>query len=34
METFAAYTAQTDFEVGRVLDALRDIGQLDNTLVI
>ena len=34
METFAAYTAQTDFVVGRVLDALWDIGQLDNTLVI
>src|SRR5262250_662704 len=34
METFAAYTAQTDFVVGRVLDALRDMGQLDNTLVI
>ena len=34
MEAFAAYTAQTDFEVGRVLDALRDTGQLDNTLVI
>jgi arylsulfatase len=34
METFAAYTAQTDYEVGRVLEALRAIGQLDNTLVI
>jgi Sulfatase len=34
MEAFAGYTAQTDYEVGRVLDALRDIGQLDNTLVI
>src|SRR5262249_44061772 len=33
METFAAYTAQTDYEVGRVLDALAQIGQLDNTLV-
>jgi len=26
MEAFAAYTAQTDFEVGRVLDALERIG--------
>jgi arylsulfatase len=34
METFAAYTAQTDFEVGRVLAALDEIGQTDNTLVI
>jgi arylsulfatase A-like enzyme len=33
METFAAYTAQTDYEVGRVLDALDDVGQTDNTLV-
>ncbi|PWT95607.1 MAG: arylsulfatase [Candidatus Melainabacteria bacterium] len=33
METFAGYTAQTDHEVGRLLDALKQIGQLDNTLV-
>jgi arylsulfatase A-like enzyme len=33
METFAAYTAQTDFHVGRVLDALEAVGQADNTLV-
>jgi arylsulfatase A-like enzyme len=33
METFAAYTAQTDHEVGRILDALEAIGQLNNTLV-
>ena len=33
MEAFAAYTAQTDYEVGRVLDALEQIGQLNNTLV-
>jgi arylsulfatase A-like enzyme len=32
MEIFAAYTAQTDYEVGRVLDALEEIGQLHNTL--
>jgi arylsulfatase len=34
METFAAYTAQTDYEVGRVLDAVDAVGQRDNTLVI
>ncbi|HEY6331014.1 MAG TPA: sulfatase-like hydrolase/transferase, partial [Blastocatellia bacterium] len=33
METFAGFTAQTDFQVGRVLDALDTIGQPDNTLV-
>ena len=33
METFAAYTAQTDYEVGRVLDALDEVGQTENTLV-
>jgi arylsulfatase A-like enzyme len=32
MEVFAAYTAQTDYEVGRVLDALEEVGQLHNTL--
>jgi arylsulfatase A-like enzyme len=33
MEIFAAYTEQTDYEVGRVLDALEEIGQLHNTLI-
>jgi arylsulfatase A-like enzyme len=33
MEIFAAYTAQTDYEVGRVLDALEEVGQLHNTLI-
>jgi arylsulfatase len=33
MEIFAAYTAQTDYEVGRVLDAIEEIGQLHNTLI-
>jgi arylsulfatase A-like enzyme len=33
METFAAYTAQTDYELGRLLDTLEEIGQVDNTLV-
>jgi arylsulfatase A-like enzyme len=33
MEAFAGYTAQTDYEVGRLLDALEQIDQLHNTLV-
>jgi arylsulfatase A-like enzyme len=34
MEAFAAYTAQTDYEVGRVLDALDETGITNNTLVL
>lgn len=34
MEVFAGFMAQTDYEVGRVIDALRQTGQLDNTLVV
>src|SRR5512137_1594222 len=34
MEVYAGYLEQTDHNVGRVLDAIRDAGQLDNTLVI
>jgi len=34
METFAAYTAQTDYEVGRVLDALDETGITKDTLVL
>jgi hypothetical protein len=34
MEVFAAFTAQTDHEVGRVIDSLKDIGQYDNTLIL
>ncbi|HTO05497.1 MAG TPA: arylsulfatase [Myxococcota bacterium] len=33
MEVFAAFGAQTDEEIGRVIAALKDIGQLDNTLI-
>jgi arylsulfatase len=33
-EIFAAYLAYTDHEIGRVIAAVRDAGQLDNTLVI
>jgi len=34
MEVYAAATAQCDHEIGRILDALEQSGQLDNTLVI
>ena len=34
MEAFAAFTAQTDHEVGRVLETVDEVGQADNTLVI
>jgi arylsulfatase A-like enzyme len=33
-EVFAAYTAYTDHEIGRVIQAVEDMGQLDNTLII
>ncbi len=34
MEVFAAFTAHTDFEAGRIIDAIDDLGELDNTLVL
>jgi arylsulfatase len=34
MEVFAGFMAQTDHEVGRIVDAIRDTGQLDNTLIV
>src|SRR5262245_58378133 len=34
MEVYAAATAQSDHEIGRVLDALEASGQMDDTLVI
>ena len=34
MEVPAAQLAHADFQIGRVIDALRQSGQLDNTLVI
>jgi len=33
-EVFAAYVAYTDHEIGRVIQAVEDLGKLDNTLVI
>ena len=34
METFAGFASQTDHEVGRLVDAIDEIGALDNTLFI
>jgi hypothetical protein len=31
---YAGYTAYTDYEIGRVIQAVEDMGQLDNTLII
>jgi arylsulfatase len=33
-EIFGAYAAYTDHEIGRVIQAVEDLGKLDNTLVI
>ena len=33
-EVFAAYAAYTDYEIGRVIQAVEDFGKLDNTLII
>jgi arylsulfatase A-like enzyme len=33
-EVFAAYAAYTDHEIGRVIQAVDDLGKLDNTLII
>jgi|WetSurMetagenome_2_1015567.scaffolds.fasta_scaffold07639_5 arylsulfatase A-like enzyme len=34
MEVYAGYLSQADYNAGRVLDAIDQLGQLDNTLVI
>jgi arylsulfatase A-like enzyme len=34
MEVYAGFTAQSDHELGRVIDAIAETGQLDNTLVL
>ncbi|MEO1130996.1 MAG: sulfatase-like hydrolase/transferase, partial [Planctomycetota bacterium] len=34
METFAGFTEHTDHEVGRLVDALEEIGVLENTLFV
>src|ERR1700724_624382 len=33
-EVYAGYTAYTDYEIGRVIQAVQDQGKLDNTLII
>ena len=33
METFAGFGEHTDHEVGRLIEAIRDMGELDNTLI-
>ncbi|MEE4143551.1 MAG: arylsulfatase, partial [Halieaceae bacterium] len=34
VEVFAAYAAYSDHEIGRIIDAIEEMGRLDNTLVI
>src|SRR6058998_492576 len=34
VDVFAAYAAYTDYEIGRVIQAVEDMGKLDNTLII
>ncbi len=34
MEVYAAFLEQTDHHIGRVIDFLAEIGQLDNTLIV
>ncbi|QDU56124.1 arylsulfatase [Aeoliella mucimassa] len=34
MEVFAGFTAHTDYEVGRVIDSIDELGELDNTIII
>ncbi len=34
MEVFAGFGEQTDYEVGRLIDAIAETGQLDNTLIL
>ena len=33
MEVYAGFLEHTDFHVGRVIDAIEDLGVLDNTLI-
>lgn len=34
MEVFAGFMAQVDHEIGRVIDAFRETGELENTLIL
>jgi arylsulfatase A-like enzyme len=33
-DIYAAYLAYTDYEIGRVIQAVQDLGKLDNTIII
>ncbi|SHH18910.1 arylsulfatase [Chryseolinea serpens] len=33
METYAGFGAHTDYEIGRLVSAIEDLGELDNTLI-
>jgi len=33
MEVYAGYAEQTDYEIGRLVDAIEELGDLDNTLI-
>ena len=33
MEVFAGFGEYTDYEIGRLIQAIEDLGQLDNTLI-
>ena len=33
METYAGFGAHTDYEIGRLVQAIEDLGELDNTLI-
>jgi len=33
-EVYAAYAAYTDHEIGRVIQSVRDMGEIDNTIII
>jgi arylsulfatase len=34
MEVYAAFMAHTDYEIGRVIDRIKETGQEDNTMVV
>jgi len=34
MEVYAGFLAQADYEIGRIVDFIREIGQLDNTIIM
>ena len=34
VDVYAAYLAYTDYEIGRVIQAVEDMGKLDDTLII